>query len=101
MTRERALEAALRLCLPHAERIAATTPTTPTRAQRQVEAATAATNARVALALPPDGVNADMLAALEYIAARQDGVSRGTAWDQLVDVRETARAAIAKATGEK
>jgi len=53
-TREKALEAALRACLPHAERIAATTPTTPTRSQRQHEAAAAARQARAALALPPD-----------------------------------------------
>ena len=51
--------------------------------------------ARAALAAD-DKDESELVAALEYIAARQDGVSSGTAFDQLAEFREVARKALAK-----
>ena len=43
-----------------------------------------------------DKAESELVEALEYIAAPQYGVSSGTAWDQLMDVRNEARKALAK-----
>ncbi len=59
------------------------------------EASRALNEVRAALAADEKD-ESELVATLEYIAARRDGVSSGTAFDQLADVREVARKALAK-----
>lgn len=52
-------------------------------------------DARAALAAAEKD-ESELVAALEYVAARQDGVSSGTLFDQFADVREVALKALTK-----
>jgi hypothetical protein len=98
MTREQALAGALQMLLTSESLLASRPGAGSVIAMNEARDA-----ARSALALPPDGVNADMLAALRAIARRlNDCAVTGktpTFGDLNAIVSET-RAAIAKATAQ-
>lgn len=101
MTREQALENALLLAMPYVDAIGGTQPNTPTRLAKRETALKIGVEIRDALALPPDGVNAEMLAALTVLYEMMPLPGRfypeeyGAEWEMAMD---NAKAVLARAS---